>query len=568
MNLKIRKRAIISFVITLVCLILSFKWYFCYKTIAVTFEAKSKSDIKGRVEVQINKRFDDDFFSNKSAFADTEISQYFNKITLNVKRVKKAKKVRFIFSGFPKKQNFRIKDFTLGEKYKLEDLNKFSADGAALNIKKDTLEVSPQNDSFTITYEDELQLKTPLSFEWEIFVIIAVLSWLLVYKLTDYIADFKSIGNKSRADIIFLLAFFTCLFIPMAKINQETFSQQENRSLAEWKPLIASAHELNYSFGKDFESYFSDRFNMRKYIISFYKNMKIGMSFKLSENNNIWYNKKTGWAFMKSWISEPDIKPELPKYMKSIDKLYDFCKKNNIKLYIVIAPVKEEIYSQEIEPLNVLYQNGKTLEQAINKKYKNIAYFPFDELKQASKTEFVYPKTDPHWTEAGGYLACNDFLKRYGFIPFSDNDYNITERALPVITDIPDWIEDNYSGYYYKTLGIENKDNYKHLEHKYESELKHITKQPDIRLYSKDTIFPRAKNPQKVFIIGDSYVENYYRFLRFAFKNVIKRRVNNALRDDPRFSLWEEEIVEEKPDMLIIVFNSFGAKRFPEMWKK
>ena len=564
MNIKVRKRAVISFVITVIFLLLANKWYFYYKSIPVEFDTRVSDDIKGKIEIQINKHDNTDFTSYKSVSDEIQITKVPTHHSYDVKRVKKAKRLRFLFSEMPqnkpiKIQNLKIRNAVLAPE-------NFSAEDADLTLKDNSLVIIPSKNNFILNYNEPLQFKIKPKFEWTLFVIIFVLTFLLTYKLTDYVADFKSIQNKSRIDIIFLLIFFICLFVPMSKISQDTFSEEENRNLAEWKPLIVSPYELNYSFGKDFESYFSDRFYMRKYVISFYRKLKIGISNKLSEHNNIWYNKKTGWAFMKSWIEVPDITPEMPKYIKSIKKLSDFCQKNNIKLYLVIAPVKEEIYSQEIEPFKVMQENGKVFEKEINKNFGDITYFPIDELKQASKTNYVYPKTDPHWTEEGGYLACNNFLKRYGFIPFSDNDFNITERVLPIITDIPDWIGDDYSGYYYKTLGLVNKDNYKHYEYKYESDLKHILKQPDVRLYSKDTVFLRAKNPQKVYIIGDSYTENYYRFIRFAFKNVIKRRVNNALQDNSSFNLYKYEILEEKPDILIFVYNTLNFKRFLTLW--
>ena len=63
--------------------------------------------------------------------------------------------------------------------------------------------------------------KTSAHFEFEIFTIILVLSFLFFYKITDYIADFKTIREKSRIDIIFLTIFFVFLFIPMSHVNQD-----------------------------------------------------------------------------------------------------------------------------------------------------------------------------------------------------------------------------------------------------------------------------------------------------------------------------------------------------------
>ena len=64
-------------------------------------------------------------------------------------------------------------------------------------------------------------------FEFEIFTIILVLTFLFTYKLTDYLADFKTLKYKSRIEIVFLSIFFILLFIPMSYINQDKKSIQE-----------------------------------------------------------------------------------------------------------------------------------------------------------------------------------------------------------------------------------------------------------------------------------------------------------------------------------------------------
>lgn len=86
----------------------------------------------------------------------------------------------------------------------------------------------------------------------------------------------KNIDKQSRIDIIFLTIFFTFLFIPMSKINQDEISSQENRMLAKWQPLINEDREINYNFGKDFNEWFNDRFYLRNNMLYlYYKNFNL-----------------------------------------------------------------------------------------------------------------------------------------------------------------------------------------------------------------------------------------------------------------------------------------------------
>ncbi len=65
-----------------------------------------------------------------------------------------------------------------------------------------------------------------------IFISILVLSFLLAYKIMDYVAYFKVIKNNSRIDIVFLLIFFILLCIPASHISKAMKAKGENRYLA------------------------------------------------------------------------------------------------------------------------------------------------------------------------------------------------------------------------------------------------------------------------------------------------------------------------------------------------
>ena len=258
-----------------------------------------------------------------------------------------------------------------------------------------------------LTYKFWLIFKTSthVHFEFFVFTIILILSYLFTLKLTDFLADFKSLKHQSRIEIVFLFVFFLLLFIPMAHINKSATSERENRTLAVWKPLINEDKTINYNFGKDFDEYFNDRFNQRNNIISSHKLLKMFLSYKIYHDNNLYYNKKTGWAFDPNWINKNDITPNMHEIVENIKKLYEYCNKNNIKLYIVTAPVKEEIYDSEMYPFKFNTNNAQIFTDNLNIEIPNLALFPIQQLKNASKVSYTYPKSDPHWSEYGGYIV-------------------------------------------------------------------------------------------------------------------------------------------------------------------
>lgn len=113
-------------------------------------------------------------------------------------------------------------------------------------------------------------------------IVITVLSFLLSYKLTSYLADFKTLNNASRMDIVFLFIFFILLFIPMSHIDtQSDTSEKENRTLAKYEPFIKDKM-INFDYGNDFEKWFNDRFAGRSSTIKIFGSVK----YKLNSNYN------------------------------------------------------------------------------------------------------------------------------------------------------------------------------------------------------------------------------------------------------------------------------------------
>ena len=190
-------------------------------------------------------------------------------------------------------------------KYKLDDLKAFSIDGGKLKIQGDKLVIYPESDTFSLIYNKPVNVKSPTKFDIKLLIVIAVLSFLLAYKLTSYLADFKTLNNASRMDIVFLLLFFAILFIPMSNIDKKTVkSEKENRNLAKYKPFIYK-NSINFNFGNDFDNWFSDRFFLRNYITESFSKLKI-LSNK-QYKNSFGLKGKTIGCFMQMIIQKETI---------------------------------------------------------------------------------------------------------------------------------------------------------------------------------------------------------------------------------------------------------------------
>ena len=332
----------------------------------------------------------------------------------------------------PQLKNIILSEFELRYgKYKLDDLKAFSVEGAKLKIDGDRLIIYPESETASLIYNKPVDLKSSTKFDIKVLIVIAVLSFLLSYKLTSYLADFKTLNNASRMDIVFLVIFFILLFIPMSHIDtQSDTSEKENRTLAKYEPFIKDK-TINFDYGNDFEKWFNDRFAGRSSTIKIFGSVK----YKLNSNYNdkFMLKGKDDWLFLSLNNSEKNYlnldkfsKEDLQKavdYLVSIDK---YCKKHNKKFILVICPDKNKIYGEYYPDLylkNISDTKSRANQLIAELKKNNVDVLYLYEVMQNNKNNkynsLLYYKNDTHWNHYGAYLGYIELLKKIGIKPVS-----------------------------------------------------------------------------------------------------------------------------------------------------
>ncbi len=570
----IKKRTIIAIVITIVTIIATNKLWLIFKPMPVDFDIKGKG--RCNIEVQLNKKDNDKFNKIKSQSIILDLNENTH-ASFNVKRPKFPKRIKLVITGLEDNSPIEISNITLRGKYHLDDLKQFYSSTGDLSIKNNSVIIYPDNNVVNLEYKKTLQVKAATKFDFKLFVIILILTYLLAYKLSNYIADFKTVKNKSRLDIIFLTIFFVFLFIPMSNINKDEISAQEKRTLTKLQPFINQDGEINYDFGKNFNEWFNDRFYLRQKIIPLYLKYKYMFASDYAEVPLGYVYKKSGWMFYKqsqvdtnnSFTPLSNIK--LQMYTRNIRKLLSYCKQNNIKLYIVIAPTKEYLYQDNdyVNSAKAVEKTQKlvdTVEQELN--YKII--YPVQELKELKNKEYVCYKTDHHLTDSGAFLIYKILLKQikqdFHDIPIAkETDFNITYNNLTRADDNRKYTE----GCNYERANLHDKNllktKYKYYDYK---KLSNITITGQFPYYLH-------KNPHgkyKMLIIGNSFCESLSYFLNTSFKEIRKYRFNSNLEFPKRnapldISGYEPIIKEQKPDILLLVLSSGYVDSLKNLYK-
>ncbi|NLO71901.1 MAG: hypothetical protein GX102_13340, partial [Porphyromonadaceae bacterium] len=227
----------------------------------------------------------------------------------------------------------------------------------------------------------------------------------------------------SLPDLILLTAFFALLPLPAAKINKDKISVEENRTLEKF-PALNAEKQINNNFGTAFETWFNDRFFMRKGLVRLHNSIRKEVN--IHKQNNYILIGKEGWAFCKDnddvqnyqnlKLFSPEELKHIADYLSSID---NWCNANNIKFYYLIAPDKNKIYGEYYKFVRKIRPDSESRTQQLirylNENTKVRVVYPYESLHAAKQNGFLlYFKNDIHWTHLGAYCGYTDLMKLIG----------------------------------------------------------------------------------------------------------------------------------------------------------
>lgn len=400
---------------------------------------------------------------------------------------------------------------------------------------------------------------TDVGFDYKLFIIIITLSYMICYKLVQYLARFKIVENNSRIDIVFVVCVVAFMFVPIMHINRDEISVQENRSLAKYVPLIDDETGLvNYNFGKDFENWFNDRFFGRR---QFIKNSKvIDMLINNEMKNFDAMAGKENWLFTKRWNSEDMFRnkylfddEELSKIKHRLESLQIWLAKRNIKLYLMLVPDKERVYGEFYPDGYVKVNKQAKIEQAYEFLKENThipVVYPIEALEKAKKAHLVFYKTGTHWNHRGAYVAYLEMMKMLkkdfpSLKILKEADFNI-EPQFSADEDIAN------------ALGIDAKSTFPKEDMTYDvfklkketTSVKHEFVNKELRIETFDFVSNNPANKLKAIFYADSQFLRMNWYVAESFKEM--QHIYVGYGRDFDIPYMAEDIENFAPNMLVI----------------
>lgn len=202
----------------------------------------------------------------------------------------------------------------------------------------------------------------------------------------------------------------------------KVFSENENRYLAVI-PKFSIDKLMNGSYMKGIDEYINDQFVMRDQWIR----MKIIVErAMLKQDINSVYFAKDGYL-----IEKHDSKVVLEEQAeKNREYLIEFVQEHvarfgNDRVKVMLVPTASDILVDKLPPFANGYNQNAYMDEVLASVSNHIFLDIRDSFKM-HKDEYIYYKTDHHWTTLGAYYAYEQWANEVGFEPLSEEKFDIT----------------------------------------------------------------------------------------------------------------------------------------------
>ena len=235
--------------------------------------------------------------------------------------------------------------------------------------------------------------------------------------------------------LILFSVFFVGMFLLDCVTPDRTVSELENTTLTQRPKVTAqilSSAGLNRFFN-DSTQYTKDQIPGRDAWISLQSFVETALLQKTQSGGILLGDK--GQMFDRTYGLVSSEERTLPRNIAAVASLAARCPG---KVYVMVAPAASSIYPERVPAHAPLLQEESYLSQiqaAVEQ--AGGVYLPLKDALSAHKDEYIYYRTDHHWTTQGAYYAYSELCSALGLEPF--------DRAAHTAVDVPDFYGTFYS---------------------------------------------------------------------------------------------------------------------------
>lgn len=183
------------------------------------------------------------------------------------------------------------------------------------------------------------------------------------------------------------------------------FSESENKYLQQL-PKVSLKSIMNGDFESDFEDYLSDQIVGRDFWVQC--NTVLLLASGQKDVNGVYVGDD-------GYLLEVFDNIDFDKYEKQISALNKFASYVDVPIYFTISPNSVSVLSDKLPEFAVNYSQDKYIEDFYNGLSSDIITINISDVLKQHSDEYIFYRTDHHWTTYGSYLAFNEIIDVMGF---------------------------------------------------------------------------------------------------------------------------------------------------------
>lgn len=224
----------------------------------------------------------------------------------------------------------------------------------------------------------------------------------------------KNIYNLTM--VLMLIIFLFGMPVSYMLTPDREFSESENRVLSK-KPEFTFEEVSSGRFTSNFEKYVSDQIPIRDLWI----NIKSGAEKLIGkkDNNGVYLG-------TDGYLLQMFSKPNLNIINKNVEGINSFAEANpDTNKFFMLVPNSVKVLEDKLPRFASPQDQLKYIEGVKESLNRDVNFIDIYDTLVSKKNEYIYYKTDHHWTTLGAYYGYERLGSAMGFIPNSEDFYNI-----------------------------------------------------------------------------------------------------------------------------------------------
>ena len=209
----------------------------------------------------------------------------------------------------------------------------------------------------------------------------------------------------------FVILFVTlfCMLLLSIVLPKQTYSENENKYLATL-PKFSFKSFWDGSFETKYGTYLSDQLPGRSSWISA---KSIAESFLLkTENNGIVYG-KDGYLFPKFQSYDEST------YWDNLKAIQDFANETETPVHVIVVPSAYTVLTDYVPSGLPAVDEREAMNEGLPVLSASCDVINIWDKLEDAQHDYVFYRTDHHWTTYGAYIAYRDYCEKAGLVPYN-----------------------------------------------------------------------------------------------------------------------------------------------------